>query len=78
MLTLTAGHQTLNGTSTYTGNTTVNGGTLTVNGSIASSFVATVFAGGTIDGTGTVGTSHHQRRHPLSGQQRHWHHERAG
>ena len=37
-LTLTAGHQTLDGINTYTGNTTVNGGTLTVNGSIASSF----------------------------------------
>ena len=56
-LTLLSGHQTLNGINTYKGNTTVNGGTLTVNGSIATSFVVTVFAGGTLDGSGIVGNT---------------------
>ena len=50
-----AGHQVFSGTSSYTGNTTVDGGTLSVNGSIVSSPLVTVNAGGTLGGTGTVG-----------------------
>ena len=46
----------LTANSTYTGATTVNGGTLSVNGSIASSNV-TVNAGGTLGGNGTVGNT---------------------
>jgi T5SS/PEP-CTERM-associated repeat protein/autotransporter-associated beta strand protein len=41
-------------TETYTGNTTINGGTLEVDGSIASSTTVTVNAGGTLTGTGFV------------------------
>lgn len=52
-----AGTQTLSGANTYTGSTTVSGGTLSVNGSIASSSLTTVAAGGTLGGTGTVGTT---------------------
>ena len=36
---------------------TVNGGTLSVNGSIASSSLTTVNAGGTLGGNGTVGNT---------------------
>ena len=50
-----AGHQVFSGTSGYTGNTTVDGGMLSVNGSIVSSPLVTVNAGGTLGGTGTVG-----------------------
>ena len=49
-----AGTQVLSGSSTYTGTTTVNGGTLSVMGSIASSTV-TVNSGATLSGTGTIG-----------------------
>ena len=48
---------TLAGTNTYTGPTTVNGGTLSVNGSIASSSALTVNAGGTIGGNGLPSTT---------------------
>jgi T5SS/PEP-CTERM-associated repeat protein/autotransporter-associated beta strand protein len=41
-------------TETYTGNTTINGGTLEVDGSIAASLAVTVNAGGTLTGTGFV------------------------
>lgn len=52
---LQSGTQVLSGTSTgYTGATVLNGGTLTVTGSIASSAV-TVNTGATLNGTGTVG-----------------------
>lgn len=48
------GMQTLSGTSTYTGTTTVNGGELRVTGSIATSALTTV-SSGILSGTGTVG-----------------------
>jgi T5SS/PEP-CTERM-associated repeat protein len=51
-----AGKTILTATSTYTGPTVINGGTLAVNGSIASSAV-TVNAGGTLGGNGTVGNT---------------------
>ena len=51
-----AGTTILTATSTYTGPTIINGGTLSVNGSIASSAV-TVNAGGTLGGNGTVGNT---------------------
>jgi autotransporter-associated beta strand protein len=47
----------LTGVNTYTGATTVNAGTLVVDGSIASSILTTVNAGGTLAGTGTVGNT---------------------
>jgi autotransporter-associated beta strand protein len=56
-LTVSGGHQTLDGTNTYTGATTVNGGTLSVNGSISSSSMTTVNAGGTLGGNGTIGNT---------------------
>jgi autotransporter-associated beta strand protein len=49
-----SGKLILTGTSTYTGPTTINSGTLSVNGSIASSAV-TVNSGGKLGGTGTTG-----------------------
>ena len=52
-----SGAEFLNGTSTYTGTTTVNGGLLSVNGSIATSSLTTVNAGGALGGTGTVGNT---------------------
>ncbi len=52
-----AGTLALNGTSTYTGPTTVAAGVLAVNGSIASSSLTTVDAGATLQGTGTVGSA---------------------
>ncbi|MCZ0732958.1 autotransporter domain-containing protein [Phreatobacter sp. AB_2022a] len=50
-----AGHQIFSGTNSYTGTTTVDGGTLSVNGSIVASPLVTVNAGGTLGGIGTVG-----------------------
>ena len=47
----------LSGTNTYTGATDVDDGTLRVNGSIASSSLTTVNTGGTLGGTGTVGST---------------------
>ena len=49
-----AGRLTLNGTSTYGGNTTVSAGTLVVNGSLAASAGVTVLSGATLGGTGLV------------------------
>jgi autotransporter-associated beta strand protein/T5SS/PEP-CTERM-associated repeat protein len=51
-----AGTLVLTANNSYTGATTINGGTLVVNGSIANSPV-TVNAGGTLAGTGIVGTT---------------------
>jgi autotransporter-associated beta strand protein len=51
------GTLTLSGTNTYTGTTTVFGGVLDVEGSIASSFLTTVNAGGALTGAGTVGNA---------------------
>ncbi|MFB9264669.1 beta strand repeat-containing protein [Bradyrhizobium erythrophlei] len=47
----------LSGTNTYTGTTAVNGGILQVDGSIASSGLTTVNAGGLLTGVGTVGNT---------------------
>ncbi len=49
------GTLTLSGTNAYFGPTTVNAGTLMVDGSIASSILTAVNAGGTLGGNGTVG-----------------------
>jgi autotransporter-associated beta strand protein len=51
------GTQTLSGINTYTGNTTVNGGRLEVDGSIATSQLTTVNASAMLAGTGTVGAT---------------------
>ena len=51
------GTLTLTEFNTYTGATLVNGGTLDVEGSIASSSLTTVNAGATLTGTGTVGNT---------------------
>ena len=48
---------TLAGINTYTGGTTVNGGTLDVDGSIANSASVAVNSGGTLSGTGIVGSA---------------------
>ena len=50
-----AGNLDVTGINTYSGNTTIDGGTLSVNGSIASSNV-TVNSGATLGGNGTVGS----------------------
>lgn len=52
-VTVEAGTTILTAANTYTSPTTINGGTLTVDGSITSG--ATVNAGGTLSGTGTIG-----------------------
>ncbi|WP_426407005.1 autotransporter outer membrane beta-barrel domain-containing protein [Bradyrhizobium ganzhouense] len=54
-LELMSGHQTLSGINGYTGMTYVSGGTLTVNGTIASSFLTVVGSGAALTGTGEVG-----------------------
>ncbi|TYL99502.1 autotransporter domain-containing protein [Bradyrhizobium rifense] len=54
-LELLSGHQTLSGINGYTGMTVVSGGTLTVNGTIASSYLTLVGPGATLAGTGTIG-----------------------
>lgn len=51
------GAEQLTGTSTYTGTTAVNGGLLSVNGSIATSSLTTVNAGGILGGNGFVGNT---------------------
>jgi len=51
------GTLTLSGSNTYTGTTTVFGGVLDVEGSIASSVLATVNNGGALTGAGTVGNT---------------------
>jgi autotransporter-associated beta strand protein len=51
------GTTVLEGTSSYTGFTRVHSGTLSVNGSIASSSLTTVEAGGILGGNGTVGNT---------------------
>jgi uncharacterized protein with beta-barrel porin domain len=48
---------TLTGTSTFTGPVNVNGGTLVVNGDITAASSLTVNAGGTLMGTGAVGST---------------------
>jgi uncharacterized protein with beta-barrel porin domain len=48
---------TLTGTSSFAGPINVNGGTLAVNGDISAASSLTVNAGGTLGGTGTVGTT---------------------
>ncbi len=52
-----SGRTILTATNTYTGTTTINGGVLEVDGSIANSSSVTVNAGGTLTGSGTVGTT---------------------
>ena len=52
-----SGTLTLSGANVYTGTTTVNGGVLQVDGSIASSILTTVNAGGALTGVGTVGNT---------------------
>ncbi|MCP1908615.1 autotransporter-associated beta strand protein [Bradyrhizobium elkanii] len=52
-----SGTLTLSGTNTYTGTTVVNGGILQVDGSIASSSLTTVNAGGALSGIGNVGNT---------------------
>jgi autotransporter-associated beta strand protein len=52
-----AGITTLTAANLYAGVTTVNAGTLLVEGSIAASNLTTVNAGGTLGGTGTIGST---------------------
>jgi autotransporter-associated beta strand protein len=51
-----SGTTVLTGTNTYTGATTINAGTLEVDGSILNSSSVNVNFGGTLSGTGTVGS----------------------
>ena len=53
-LIINGGSQTLSGTNTYTGQTTINASSLLVDGSVASK--VTVIAGGILGGNGTVGS----------------------
>lgn len=55
-VTVDAGTTILSGASTYTGGTTINGGTLLVTGSTSPSGIVFVNPGGTLGGTGTVGS----------------------
>ena len=50
-----AGVLVLGGTCTYTGNTTVSGGIMQVNGSLSTASVVTVQGGGTLGGNGVIG-----------------------
>jgi autotransporter-associated beta strand protein len=50
------GTLTLTGAETFDGSTTVNGGTLLVNGSLAAASTVTVNNGGTLSGSGSVGS----------------------
>jgi autotransporter-associated beta strand protein len=52
-----SGNTLLTASNNYTGATTVNAGTLSVNGSIASSSLTTVNTGGTLGGNGIVGNT---------------------
>jgi T5SS/PEP-CTERM-associated repeat protein/autotransporter-associated beta strand protein len=52
-----AGRTILTGANTYTGPTTIDGGTLQVDGSIASSSLTSVNNGGVLAGAGTVGVT---------------------
>jgi uncharacterized protein with beta-barrel porin domain len=53
-----AGTQVFSGASnSYTGTTTINGGTLEIDGSIATSSLTSINATGTLDGIGTVGNT---------------------
>jgi T5SS/PEP-CTERM-associated repeat protein len=52
-----SGTTILTAANTYTGPTTVDGGALVVDGSIATSVLTSVNAGGTLAGTGTVGNT---------------------
>lgn len=51
------GNLILSSDSTYTGATTVNGGTLSVNGSLGNTSLLTVNSGGTLGGTGAMSTT---------------------
>lgn len=53
-----AGKLSINGIQTYIGATSVDAGNLNVNGSLASSSVVNVNAGGTLSGNGTFGNVH--------------------
>ncbi|MDQ8698471.1 autotransporter domain-containing protein [Hyphomicrobium sp. LHD-15] len=55
-MTVEAGTTVLSAANTYTGDTIINGGTLLVNGSTNSSGIVFVNPGGTLGGTGTVGS----------------------
>lgn len=54
---LESGTQILGGANSFTGATTIDGGVLMVNGSLSSSSPVTVNSGGTLSGTGSVGTT---------------------
>jgi len=55
-LVLASGKEILTGINTYTGSTGINGGTLEVDGSITSSQLVAANFGGTLSGTGTIGS----------------------